>query len=167
VWATRSARRSGSRRKDLARRRPDLTQGRAAAHDDEDADGAVSINELAAQLLPRRPAGDDRPEEAALAHYLGLDDAVKAGVWPSLGDSAQAGEVDRTTLTAALIKARERWLKNPAFTELRQQIDSLLRSQGQVMSARKAPWPCWPCAAVQRKTTSSACARPPRCCGLL
>ena len=121
--------------KDLARRRPDLTQGRAAAHDDEDADGAVSINELAAQLLPRRPAGDDRPEEAALAHYLGLDDAVKAGVWPSLGDSAQAGEVDRTTLTAALIKARERWLKNPAFTELRQQIDSLLRSQGQVMSA--------------------------------
>ncbi|MBL0085868.1 MAG: BREX system serine/threonine kinase PglW [Ideonella sp.] len=121
--------------KDLARRRPDLTQGRAAAHDDEDADGAVSVNELAAQLLPRRPAGDDRPEEAALAHYLGLDDAVKAGVWPSLGDSAQAGEVDRTTLTAALIKARERWLKNPAFTELRQQIDSLLRSQGQVMSA--------------------------------
>lgn len=121
--------------KELARLRPDLTQGRAAAHDDEDADGAVSVNELAAQLLPRRPAGDDRPEEAALAHYLGLDDAVKAGVWPSLGDSAQAGEVDRTTLTATLIKARERWLKNPAFTELRLQIDSLLRSQGQVMSA--------------------------------
>ena len=122
--------------KELARLRPDLTQGRAAAHDaDDDADGAVSVNELAAQLLPRRPAGDDRPEEAALAHYLGLDDAVKAGVWPSLGDSAQAGEVDRSTLTAALIKARERWLKNPAFTELRQQIDSLLRSQGQVMSA--------------------------------
>jgi serine/threonine protein kinase len=121
--------------KELARLRPDLTQGRAAAHDDEDADGAISINELAAQLLPRRPAGDDRPEEAALAHYLGLDDAVKAGAWSSLGDSAQAGEVDRTTLTAALIKARERWLKNPAFTELRQQIDSLLRSQGQVMSA--------------------------------
>jgi serine/threonine protein kinase len=120
---------------DLARRRPDLTQGRAAAHDDDDADGAVSINELAAQLLPRRPAGDDRPEEAALAHYLGLDDAVKAGVWPSLGDSAQSGQVDRTTLTASLIKARERWLKNPAFTELRLQIDSLLHSQGQVMSA--------------------------------
>ena len=121
--------------KDLARRRPDLTQGRAAAHDTEDADGAVSINELAALLLPRRPAGDDRPEEAALAHYLGLDDAVKAGVWPSLGDAAQAGEVDRTTLTGTLIKARERWLKTPAFTELRHQIDTLLRSQGQVMSA--------------------------------
>ena len=75
------------------------------------------------------------PEEAALAHYLGLDDSVQAGAWPSLGESAQANQVDRGTLTAALIKARERWLKNPAFTELRQQLDTLLRSQGQVMSA--------------------------------
>ena len=122
--------------KELARLRPDLTQGRTSSHDNEfDAEGAVSINELAAQLLPRRPAGDDRPEEAALAHYLGLDDAVQSGAWPSLGDSAQAGEVERTTLTATLVKARERWLKTPAFTELRLQIDTLLRSQGQVMSA--------------------------------
>ena len=122
--------------KELARLRPDLTQGRNSSHDNElDAEGAVSINELAAQLLPRRPAGDDRPEEAALAHYLGLDDAVQAGAWPSLGDSAQAGEVERATLTATLVKARERWLKTPAFTELRLQIDTLLRSQGQVMSA--------------------------------
>jgi len=122
--------------KELARLRPDLTQGRSTVHDtDEEAGGAVSVNELAAQLLPRRPAGDDRPEEAALAHYLGLDDSVQAGAWPSLGESAQTNQVDRATLTAALIKARERWLKNPAFTELRQQLDTLLRSQGQVMSA--------------------------------
>lgn len=122
--------------KELARLRPDLTQGRSTVHDaDEEAGGAVSVNELAAQLLPRRPAGDDRPEEAALAHYLGLDDSVPAGAWPTLGDSAQTNEVDRATLTATLIKARQRWLKNPAFTELRQQLDTLLRSQGQVMSA--------------------------------
>lgn len=123
--------------KELARLRPDLTQGRAAPHDESDEGGAVSINELAGQLLPRRPAGDDRPEEAALAHYLGLD-ATTAGLWPSLGDAAAAGEVDRSTLTDALIKARGRWLKNPVFTELRQQLDSLLRSQGQVMSATEA-----------------------------
>ncbi|MFZ7337841.1 BREX system serine/threonine kinase PglW [Comamonas jiangduensis] len=124
--------------KELARLRPDLTQGRSAAHDDDvEVEYAVSINELAVQLLPRRPAGDDRPEEAALAHYLGLDDVVKAGVWPSLGDAAQAGEVDRATLTATLVKARMRWLKNTAFTELRHQIDTLLRSQGNVMSAQE------------------------------
>lgn len=124
--------------KELARRRPDLTQGRSTAHDaDEDTTGAVSVNELASQLLPRRPAGDDRPEEAALAHYLGLDDAVKPGTWPTLGEAAQASEVDRAVLTTALIKARERWLRNTAFTELRQQLDALLRSQGQVMSAQE------------------------------
>jgi serine/threonine protein kinase len=124
--------------KELARLRPDLTQGRTTAHDaDEEVEGAVSVNELAAQLLPRRPAGDDRPEEAALAHYLGLDDSVQAGAWPNLGESAQANQVSRATLTAALIKARERWLKNPAFTELRQQLDTLLRSQGHVMSAHE------------------------------
>ena len=125
--------------KELARLRPDLTQGRTAAHDtDDESDGAVSVNDLAAQLLPRRPIGDDRPEEAALAHYLGLDDAVSAGAWPSLGDAAQAGEVDRSTLTATLVKARERWLKNPAFTDLRLLIDSLLQGHGQVMSATEA-----------------------------
>lgn len=124
--------------KELARLRPDLTEGRTTAHEaDGEVEGAVSINELAAQLLPRRPAGDDRPEEAALAHYLGLDDTVKAGVWPSLSDSARAEEVDRSVLTAVLVKARERWLKNPAFTELRHQIDSLVRSQGQAMSAHE------------------------------
>lgn len=124
--------------KELARLRPDLTQGRASSHDaDEASDKAVSINELAGQLLPRRPAGDDRPEEAALAHYLGLDDSVIAGDWSPMGESAQVGEVGRETLTATLIKARERWLKNPSFTELRLQIDTLLHGQGQVMSAHE------------------------------
>lgn len=125
--------------KELARRRPDLTQGRNTAHDsDEDGPAAVSINELAAQLLPRRPAGDDRPEEAALANFLGLDDAVTPGTWPTVGDAARACEVDRAVLTTALIKARERWLRNTAFTELRQQLEALLRSQGQVMSVHEA-----------------------------
>ncbi len=125
--------------KELARLRPDLTQGRSTAHDaDEDAGGAVSVNELASQLLPRRPAGDDRPEDTALERYLGLDDAVKPGAWPTVGEAAQASEVDRAVLTTALIKARERWLRNTAFTELRLQLEALLRSQGQVMSAQEA-----------------------------
>jgi hypothetical protein len=64
--------------KALAAIRPDLVQGRPTLHeadDDSAAAGAISVNELAAQLLPRRPAGDDRPEEAALAIYLGLEEA--------------------------------------------------------------------------------------------
>jgi serine/threonine protein kinase len=122
--------------KELARLRPDLTLGRNTVHQsDEDAGGAVSVNELATHLLPRRPAGDDRPDEAALAHYLGLEEDVRARGWPTLGEAAQAHDIDRSLLTATLVKSRERWLKNPAFTELRHQIDTLVRSQGQVITA--------------------------------
>lgn len=99
--------------------------------------------------MPRRPAGDDRPEEAALAHYLGidtgLDDSAKSidlskssGPWPSLGDTSVTTGLDRATLTTALIKARERWLKTPAFTEIRLQLDKLVRTQGQVMTVNEA-----------------------------
>ncbi len=141
--------------KELARQRPDLTQGRTTLYDSDDdttADGAISVNELAAQLLPRRPAGDDRPEEAALAYYLGIDtgqdDAAKPAdpptslispdCWPSLGDTSVATGLDRATLTTALIKARERWLKNPAFTQIRLQLETLIKSQGQVMTTNEA-----------------------------
>lgn len=137
--------------KELARLRPDLTQGRGTLHEVEEGDGAkadklaISINELARQLLPRRPAGDDRPEEAALACFLGLDEAGRAestpasfSTWPTLGDVAAASGLDRKVLTDALVKARERWLKNPAFTELRNQLDTLLHGQGQVMTGREA-----------------------------
>ena len=137
--------------KELARLRPDLAQGRATLHDADDEpglDGAVSVNELATLLMPRRPAGDDRPEEAALAHYLGLDPGLDDAVppegaagqaaWPTLGESAQAIGVERSTLTATLVKARERWLKIPALTEVRLQLDKLVLTQGQVMTAHEA-----------------------------
>ncbi|MEY8689681.1 MAG: BREX system serine/threonine kinase PglW [Leptothrix sp. (in: b-proteobacteria)] len=128
--------------KELARLRPDLTEGRTTLHDEADeivgATTAVSINELAAQLLPRRPASEDRPDEDALALYLGLEDYVPAGRWMTLGDTATASQIERTALTAALVKARQRWLKLPTFTELREQIATLVRSHSQVMSAHEA-----------------------------
>ncbi|TAH50404.1 MAG: BREX system serine/threonine kinase PglW [Betaproteobacteria bacterium] len=145
--------------KELARLRPDLTQGRGTLHETEEGGSkatdklAISINELARQLLPRRPAGDDRPEEAALAFFLGLEEEdlgdaapvgqprtplCPAGTWPALGEAATACGLDRKALTDALVKARERWLKNPAFTELRNQLDTLLHGQGQVMTSIEA-----------------------------
>ena len=124
--------------KELARRRPDLLLGGTLHDADDEVDGIVSIDELAGQLLPRRPAGDDRPEEAALAYYLGLEDAVPAGQWPPLGAAVEATQVERSTLTTVLIKSRERWLKNPVFTELRLQLVALVHSHGQVMSAHEA-----------------------------
>lgn len=138
--------------KELARRRPDLVQGGGTLHDaDDDTShpGAISINELANQLLPRRPAADDRPADAALAHFLGLEGELDESptpavqqstnaAWRTLGESAQAAGIERDVLIASLIKARERWLKSPAFTEIRHQIDTLVRSQGQVMTVNEA-----------------------------
>lgn len=151
--------------KRLAELRPDLAQGRTTVHDeadepasaddappDERADRAVSINELANLLLPRRTAAEDRAEEAALSHYLGVErrDAdvstrLRAGtasspspIWPTRGESATAGGIDRPTFAEALLKARERWRKTPAFTDLRDQLATLLAGQGQVMTAPEA-----------------------------
>ena len=123
--------------KALAAIRPDLVQGRPTLHeadDDSAAAGATSVGELAAQLLPRRPAGDDRAEEAALAIYLGLEEAEGSSLWTALGVAARALSLDRNDVSAALLKARERWLKTPSLTELRNHFESLLASQGGVMS---------------------------------
>ncbi|HRZ61439.1 MAG TPA: BREX system serine/threonine kinase PglW, partial [Rubrivivax sp.] len=117
--------------------RPDLVQGRPTLHeadDDSASAGAISVNELAAQLLPRRPAGDDRAEETALAIYLGLEEAEGSTLWTPLGIAAKALSIDRNDVSSALLKARERWLKTPQLTELRNHFESLLSTQGGVMT---------------------------------
>lgn len=151
--------------KRLAELRPDLAQGRTTVHDeadepasaddapaDERVDRAVSINELANLLLPRRAASEDRAEEAAMSHYLGVErrDATLSArirgatgsspspVWPTRGEAATAGGIDRPAFAEALLKARERWRKTPAFTDLRDQLAALLAGQGQVMTAPEA-----------------------------
>ena len=123
--------------KALAAIRPDLVQGRPTLHeadDDSASAGAISVNELAAQLLPRRPAGDDRAEETALAIYLGLEEVQGSTLWTPLGVAANALSIDRNDASAALLKARERWLKTPQLTELRNHFESLLSTQGGVMT---------------------------------
>ncbi len=126
--------------KQLAQLRPDLAPGQTSAYEQDDADeradrSLVAINELADVLLPRRT---EQPEDAALEYYLGLDLAPeRAGHWPSAGDAAGAGQISREAFANALTKARERWLKTPAFTELRAQILTLLQGNAEVMTHRE------------------------------
>ena len=135
------------RAKELARLRPDLAppldtlHGADTATSEEEA--APSINELARLLLPRRPAGDERPEDAALSCYLGLEEETETAAsdrwpWPALGAAARFGGMERGVMTSALIQARERWLKIPAFTDLRREIESLILGHGRVMTAPEA-----------------------------
>jgi serine/threonine protein kinase len=126
--------------KRLAQLRPDLV---AANPSVLEADSATpvsrSVDELAAQLLPRRPADDERPEETALAVYLGIEsgDAAET-LWPSLGAAAQAAGVPRPTLTNALLAARARWLKSKAMTEVREELAAALAAAGGALTAAEA-----------------------------
>jgi serine/threonine protein kinase len=123
--------------KRLAQMRPDLIPGRPTITGDEEAGAAQSLDELAAQLLPKRPAGDDRTDEQAIALYLGLDSHSDAPGWLSLGKVASAAGVARSAVADALVRMRERWLKSPALTELREEIAALLQTHGNVMTANE------------------------------
>ncbi len=123
--------------KRLSQLRPDLTQGRPTLHKTEGHVGIATIDELAAQLLPKRPAGDDRPEDLALAIYLGLEEAEAGQLWPTLGDAASKCTLARSLVSGALLKARERWLKSPAITEVRNNIETLLGAHAGIMAAEE------------------------------
>ena len=133
------------RAKRLAQLRPDLVPGGLTVIDSGPDDGPAyaSIDDLAAHLLPRRPLGDDRPEERALAIWLGLEPlpgpgADRSVLWPALGDAARACDLARGRLTDALVQARERWQKAPLLTGAREQILGLLDTHGGAMTAEEA-----------------------------
>jgi serine/threonine protein kinase len=124
----------------LAQLRPDLTRGRPTLHDDDKgvSSGAASIDELAAQLVPRRPAGDDHPEDTALATWLGIDEGDAAAPWPTPGDAARAAGIARPIFADTLARARERWLKSSALVTVRDELVALLAAHGGVMTAPEA-----------------------------
>jgi serine/threonine protein kinase len=133
--------------KDLARLRPDLLIGNGSLHDSDDLilpGDLASVDELHRKLLPKRPAGDDNPDELALMVYLGIDTGQdnlpqqNPALWPTLGEAARVAGVSRTALGEALLKARERWIKStPMLTDLRNQLEELLRNHGQVMTTHE------------------------------
>ena len=130
------------RAKRLAQLRPDLVPGGLTVIDTElAAEGATSIDDLAAHLLPKRHLGDDRPEERALAIWLGLEPYAEEPLlplWPGLADAARACDLARGRLTDALVQTRERWQKAPPITQVREQILGLLGTHGGAMTAEEA-----------------------------
>ncbi len=133
--------------KRLAQLRPDLAAGTPTVLDAAPGrTGIRSIDELVDHLLPGRSAAEDRPEEEALAFYLGIAELGPAAsapdpwptLFPTLGDAAQAAGIARPALTHALAAARARWLKSPAITDLREELAATLGASGGVVSAAEA-----------------------------
>ena len=116
------------RAKRLAQLRPDLVPGGIT----EDDGGRASVDRLAEQLLPRRPAGDERPEDRILAYYLGIDDDAPG--WPTAGEVAAAVGTSRSAVAGALDTARNRWHKSAELNAVRAEIDALLHAAGGVAS---------------------------------
>jgi len=119
------------RAKRLARLRPDLVPGSTSENDGVRA----TIDRLAEQLLPRRPAGDERPEDRILAYYLGIDE--DAPCWPGAGDVAAAVGTARSAVADALEAARTRWHKSADLNDVRGEIHALLVAAGDVASAEE------------------------------
>jgi serine/threonine protein kinase len=120
------------RAKLLAQLRPDLVPGGTA----EDRQGWASIDRLVEQLLPRRPAGVELPEDRILAEYLGLEPSDAPSAWRNPGDVARSAGVSRSAVAEALERARERWHKSRDINEIRAKIaELLLQEDGGVASA--------------------------------
>lgn len=121
--------------KRLAQLRPDLVPGAPSPTDPgvEEA-GRASIDRLADLLVPRRPLGEETVEDRVLAVFLGLEETGALSAWPTAGGVASHCGVSRSAVATALAKARERWLKQPTLTTVRDEVRTLLRASGGVMT---------------------------------
>lgn len=126
--------------KDLARERPDLVPGGTSLVGEEAA--TASMDDLCDLLLPRRPAGaEEDPEDAVLSALLALeeDGAVDPVTpWPRPGDVARRLEMPRRRVADILARGRERWRKQAALKTVRDDLDTLLKTAGEVFTAREA-----------------------------
>jgi serine/threonine protein kinase len=114
------------RAKRLALARPDLIPGGT-----DDDGGRASIDRLAEQLIARRPAGDEKPEDVVLERYLGIEPG-NAPAWPTAGEVALAVGTARSTVADTLDSARDRWKKSPDLNAVRTEIAELIQASGGV-----------------------------------
>jgi serine/threonine protein kinase len=121
------------RAKLIAQIRPDLLPGGGS----EEAQAWASVDRLAEQLLPRRPAADETADDKLLAEYLGLEGTEGAPAWPAPGDVARSAGVARSAVATVIGQARERWHKSRDLNELRAELVSLLQASGGVATAEE------------------------------
>ena len=110
----------------------------------EPADAAASIDRLADQLVPKpttpQAAADQFPTQVLLGLELianpSMDGmATPTTPWPGITELAALASTDRSAYEALLDRSRARWVKQPALTQVRHDIEALLTASGGVLSA--------------------------------
>lgn len=125
----------GLKARRLAQLRPDLVPGAPSPTDPGAQEtGRASIDRLADLLVPRRPLGAETAEDRVLAVFLGLQETGTPSAWLTAGGVASQCGVSRSAVATALAKARERWLRQPALRTVRDEVRTLLRTNGGVMT---------------------------------
>lgn len=121
--------------KRLAHLRPELVPGGTTAQD-EAPSLAGSIDNLAASLLPKRPLGEEAPDDEAVSTYLGLEEAAEP--WLGIGAVANRTGLSRVALAELLREARGRWQNKDSLAEVRRDLARLLDQEGRVVTATEA-----------------------------
>jgi hypothetical protein len=119
------------RAKRLAQLRPDLVPGGIT----DDGGGRATIDRLAEQLVARRPAGDERPEDRILARFLAIDE--DAAPWPSAGEVAAALGTARSGVAEMPEAARDRWHKGADLNAVRLELAGLVDDAGGAASVEE------------------------------
>ena len=120
------------RAKRLSQLRPDLVPGGTT----EDDGSRASVDRLADQLIARRPAGDEKPEDRILAHYLGIE-PEDAQAWPNAGEVAIAVGTARSGVADALQAARDRWHKSADLNAVRTDLHGLIQAAGGIATVEE------------------------------
>jgi len=146
--------------KRLAARFPELARAPRAVPEasppgpaPEPGDVRASVDELVRALLPAARGDAGRSDARILAAYLGLGDAEEpesaapapsdtdsdhaAAPWPSQSDVARRLGLTPGPVSQALARARRRWAKLPAITQLRHDLTAMLDAHAGVASARE------------------------------
>lgn len=129
--------------KKLAERFPDLARAPrvvpdAVAPPPEPGAARASLDEIARELLPATRSAAGRSDVRILEAFLGLTDPEAAlPLWPTQSEVARSLDLTPGPVSQALARARKRWAKLPAVTQLRHDLVALLDGQAGFATARE------------------------------
>jgi hypothetical protein len=107
---------------------------KAEAEDEQQEAQVASVDLIAEQLKAAGARGEG--EKRILDAFLMFDALKEFGAphWPSQTETATRLGITRARVSQVIVRARDRWRKNPSITSLREAIDAILQANGGVMT---------------------------------